>query len=186
MFTQQGALHVLSQTAITTPVVRHCTAAVRNDQSQRREVLEQITLDELHKGRGVGIDVVRTGSMEVVIARGAHVHHGRHVQFDQLFVNGVPILIGQRRRGPMTTRRVGVEVGTDKAHVGTALQFAHAAGQRRAWRLRQLADTHEVLRVQAHATLDQVVANLRPLQTGGLGADVVRHGRRARRKDGQV
>jgi hypothetical protein len=33
------------------------------------KVLEQIALDELHEGGGVGVDVVRAGGVEVRVAR---------------------------------------------------------------------------------------------------------------------
>ena len=41
---QQRPLHVLREPAIAAPVIRHRAAAVRNDELQRREILEQIAL----------------------------------------------------------------------------------------------------------------------------------------------
>src|SRR5581483_459822 len=40
-------LHILRQPAIAAPMIRHRAAAMRNDELQRREILEQIALDEL-------------------------------------------------------------------------------------------------------------------------------------------
>ena len=81
---------------------RHRAAAVRNDQFQRREILEQVTHNELHERGGIGVDVMRAGAVEARIARGADVHHRRHVELHHLLVKLVPPPVGQRWRGPVT------------------------------------------------------------------------------------
>ena len=98
---ERRTFHVLREAAVPAPVVRHCPAAVRDDEPQRRKVLEQIGGEELHERRRVGVDVVRAGRMEARVARRADVHHGRHVELDHLFVKRIPVPIGQRRSGPM-------------------------------------------------------------------------------------
>ena len=40
-------------------MIRNRAAAVRNDEPQRREILEQVAVEELHERRGVRIDVMR-------------------------------------------------------------------------------------------------------------------------------
>src|SRR5688572_9555268 len=65
---EQRSLHLLRQPAISAPVERHRAAAMRNDEPQAREVAEQVALDQLHEGGGVGVEVVRAGVMEIGIA----------------------------------------------------------------------------------------------------------------------
>ena len=93
---------------------RHRAAAVRDQELERGEVLEQIALDELHEGRGVGIEVVRAGGVEARVAAGAHVDHGGHVVLHHLFVDGVPVLVGQRGLVQWPPG-VGVQVDADGA-----------------------------------------------------------------------
>ena len=47
---ERRPLHVLRETAIAAPVVGHRAAAMRDDEAQRREILEQIAGHELHEG----------------------------------------------------------------------------------------------------------------------------------------
>src|SRR5262249_24226869 len=53
-------------------------------------------------------------------------------------------------------------------------------------RLRELADAHELVRVERAAPMDQVVADPGPRETGVAVADVVAHAGRAGRKDREV
>lgn len=59
---------LLGQAPVTSPVVRHRTAAVRNHKAQRRKIHEQIALNELHERRGVRIQIVRPCVVKVGIA----------------------------------------------------------------------------------------------------------------------
>ena len=43
--------------------------------------------------------------------------HRRHVECHQLLVERIPVAIGQRRRGPVAARRVGVQVAADEAEL---------------------------------------------------------------------
>src|SRR4029434_6943998 len=52
MLGERRSPHVLRETAITAPVIRNRAAAMRNDEPQRRKILEQIPLNELHEGGG--------------------------------------------------------------------------------------------------------------------------------------
>ncbi len=160
---------------------------MRDDEAQRRKVAEQIAFDELHERRRVGVDVMRTRRMEVRIARRRYVDHRRHVERDHLLVERIPMLVGERRRLPMAARRVGIEIAADEAQLGhAALQLRNRVGDRHARRLRQLAHTDEVFRIQVDDTLDEVVACARPGGRSRLVADVVRHRRRTRRKNRDV
>ena len=117
MLGERRLVQHVGQPAIATPVVGHGAAAVGDDQTQRREVGEEVALDELHEGRGVGVDVVRAGGVEVGVAAARHVDHRRHVELDHLLVDRVPVAIGERRPGPHAAARIGVEVAADEAEL---------------------------------------------------------------------
>ena len=135
---QQRLLQLLRQAAEAAPVVGHRAAAVRDEEAQRREVLEQVRGQALHEGRGVGVQVVRAGGVEAGVAARAHVDHRRDVVLDHLLVDRVPVAVGQRRRGPVAARRVGVQVDADDAVLLDALLQLGDAGLRvDAGRLRQ-------------------------------------------------
>ncbi len=87
----------------------------------------------------------------------------------------------------MAARGVGVQVAADEAElVHAALQLADAVIERCAGRLRQLADSDEIIGVQGADPVDQFIAQLGPVQAGGRVADVVPHHGGAGRKDGDV
>ena len=95
---QRRQAHVLRQAAVAAPVERDGAAAVRNDELQCREVLEDVRRHELHERRRVAVDVVRGHRVEVRVAGAAHVDHGGHVQLHQLLEQRVPPApVGQRR-----------------------------------------------------------------------------------------
>ena len=114
---EERLLHLLGEAAIAAPVERHRAAAMRDDEFQRREILEQVALDELHEGGGVGVDVMRAGVMEVRVAGRGDVDHGRHVELDQLLVDRIPPAVGERRIGPVAAGRIGIEVDADEAEL---------------------------------------------------------------------
>ena len=121
------------------------------------------------------------------VARRADVDHRRHVERDHRFVERVPVAIGERRRGPVTARRIRVQVAADEAElVDAAFELANAVVRRYARRLRQLADADEVVGIQRADAVDQIVAVLRPVQAGGRVADVMPHPRGARGKDRHI
>ena len=68
----------------------------------------------------------------------------------------------------------------------TTFQLGGTVGRGDARRLRQLAHPDKILRIQTTDATDEIVADPRPIETRGLVADVMRHGRGARRKDRQV
>ena len=184
---ERRALVIHCQAPVATPVKRHCAAAVRNDQLQRREILEQISHDELHECSGVGIDVVGAGAVKARIARGADVHHRRHVKLHHLFIKFVPPPIGQRRCGPIPARRIRIEIAADKTELlHAALQLPDAAVRRNAWRLRQLAHADEIVRIERADAIDHLVAQLRPGQAHVVIADVMAHAHGTRGEDGDI
>ena len=97
MLLQQRLFHLLRQAAKAPPVVRHCTAAVRNQKPERREILEQIARQALHECCRVGIQIMRASGVKAGVAGGRHMNHGRYVVLDHLFVNRVPVLVAKRR-----------------------------------------------------------------------------------------
>jgi hypothetical protein len=109
--------HLQRHAAVAAPVVGHGAAAMRDHQAQRREILEQVALQQLHEHRGVGVQVVRAGAVEARVARGRHVDHGRHVQLAQRLVQRIPLAVGHRRAGPVAAARVRVQVAADEAHL---------------------------------------------------------------------
>ncbi len=113
-----------------------------------REVGEQIALEQLHEGRGVAVDVVRAGAVEVRVARGRHVDHRRHVQLHHRLVERIPPAVRERRVGPVAAGRVGVEVACRRSRARSTQRRSSgdAVGGRHAGRLRQLADAGEVAR----------------------------------------
>ena len=120
-----GATQVEVHAAVAAPVVRDRATAVGNDESQGRKVFEELRLlDELHERRRVGIQVVRAGLVERGITGGADVDHCWHVQLDHLFVQRVPVAVGQWRFLPVTAGRVWAQVAADKAElVDAPFQF---------------------------------------------------------------
>ena len=187
MLFQGRPLHILRQPAVASPMERSRAAPVWNDESQRGKILEQIALDQLHERRCVGVDVVSPGGVERRHAAPADVDHGGHVQLHHLFVKRIPPFIRDRRRVPVTARRIWIEIAPDEAEFHHApLQFPDAIIRSHARRLRQLAHAHEVLGINHAHAMDHVVARDGPVQAGLRVANVMPHHRRPRRKNGEI
>jgi hypothetical protein len=184
---QQRLLQLLRQAAITAPVVRRRAAAVRDDELQRREVLEEVTLDQLHERRRVGVDVVRAGRVEARVAARADVDHRRDVVLGHLLVDRVPVAVGQRRLLPVAARGVGVQVDRDVAVLLDALHEFRDAGLRiDARALRQHRRGNEVLGEEPGDAVAEFVADRGPGARNLEVADVVRHEAGARAEDREV
>src|ERR1039458_7945446 len=110
MLVERRLLHLLRQTAVAAPVERYRAAAMRDYEFQAREILEQVALDKLHERGGVGVDIMRSGMMEIRIAGRRYMNHRRHFEFAQFLVDWVPMPVGQRRIGPITAGGVRIEV----------------------------------------------------------------------------
>ena len=111
----------------------------------------------------------------------------RHFELAQLFIDRVPVPVGQRRVFPPAARRVGVEVDADETQLGhDAFELGDAVLGRHARKLRQLADGGEIAGQQGADAVDEVVGNRRPLKADRLGADVMRHAAGARREDREI
>src|SRR3954470_20374645 len=131
------------------PVERHRAAAVRDDELQGREVLEQVRQDDLHEHHRVGVEIVGAGGVLRRIAATGDVDHRRHVELDHLLVERIPPLVGEQRRIEVAAGRVGIEVAADHAELlDAALELLDRRGRRLALRLRELADADEILREQ--------------------------------------
>src|SRR5207249_8606493 len=63
LFGERWLLHFLRQAAITAPVEGYRAAAVRDHEFERREILEEIALNQLHERGRVAIDVMRAGKI---------------------------------------------------------------------------------------------------------------------------
>ena len=184
---QKGTLHVLSDTAITAPVVRHSPAAVRDNEFESGEIFEQVAGQELHEGRGVAIYIVRTRGMEGGIAGAGDMNHRGYFELDHFFIDGVPPAIGERGFLPVAARRIWIQIATYEAEILDAtLQFRQAVRGRHTRRLRKLTDSDEVFRVQIHNAMNHVVADARPGQAQVRVSDVMAHRRRAGRKNCEV
>src|ERR1035437_7937752 len=135
---QQRLFQLLRQTAEASPVIGHRAAAMRNQEFQPREVLEQVRGQALHEGRGVGVQVMRAGGVKAGVAAGGNVDHGGDVELHHLLVDRVPLSVRQRRRGPVPARRVRIEVDADATILLDAfLQLRNAGLGVYARRLRQ-------------------------------------------------
>ena len=184
---ERRPLQILRQPAVASPVIRHGAAAVGDHEAKRRKVLEEVRRDELHERRGIGVQVMRAGVMEVWITRRADVHHRGHVELHHFLVERIPVAVGERRRRPVAARRIGVEVAADESElVDAAFELANASVGRHTRRLRQLTDTDEVLGVQRADAMNQIIAVLRPVETRRRIADVMSHAGGARREDRHV
>ena len=120
------------------------------------------------------------------VAAAGDVDHRRHVELDHLLVERVVPLVGHRRRVEVAAGRIGIQVAADEAHLHAALELGDGVLRRHAGRLRKLADADEVLRIERHDPVDQVVADLGPFPADALVADVVAHAGGARREDREV
>src|SRR5207253_11114725 len=92
-FIEWRTLQILGEAAITSPMIRHGSTAMRNDESDRGKIFKDVGRDELHERRCVGIEVMRSGCMKVGIACGTDVNHGGYVKLDHLFVKRIPIVV---------------------------------------------------------------------------------------------
>ncbi len=87
----------------------------------------------------------------------------------------------------MPAGRIRIQVAADESQfIDAALELCGTVDRRHSRRLRQLADTDEVVGIQAADSMNQIVAGLRPAAAGRFVADMVGHGRRARRENRQV
>ena len=163
-------------------------AAVRQDEPDAGEVLEDVGVHQLHEAGVVHVHVVGAGGGERGVARAGAVDHRRHVQLHHLLVERVPVTVAERRVRPVAAGRVRVEVAADETQlVDGALQLLHDAPLRRhAGRLRQRARADEAVRVDVADALDHVVVDLGPVAADELAAEVVAHPGGARREDGNV
>ena len=184
---QQGLFQLLRQPPEAAPVVRHSTTAMRDQELQGGEVLEQVAGQALHEGRGVGVQVVRASGVKAAVAAGRHVNHGGDVVLDHLFINGVPGLVAQRRRCPVAARWIGVQVDADVAVLLDTLDQLGDAGRRiDTGRLGQHGRRHEMVGKQLRHAKAQLVANGGPGGRDVEVTNVVGHEAGAGAEDGQV
>src|ERR1700733_621163 len=87
----------------------------------------------------------------------------------------------------MAARRVRVQIAADESQLLHAtLELRGTIHRRGTRRLGQLANSHEVLGIQRAHAINQIVAGPSPALTRGFVADVVSHGRSARRENRKV
>src|SRR6476661_9329118 len=106
MLLQQRQAERLGQSTETAPVIRHRTAAMRNDELQLWKLRKNIRGEQLHEGGRVAVEIMRAGGMERRVTGRTDVDHRRHVEVDQLLVDRIPIRIRKRRVGPISARWV--------------------------------------------------------------------------------
>jgi hypothetical protein len=160
---------------------------VRNDELQLRESLENVRREALHEGGRVAVQIVRAGGMESRVAGVTDVDHRGNVEFDQLFVNRIPIGIGKRRIGPISARRVRIQIASNKTVFAyAALELSKRILRGYAGALWQHAGADEIIRKQTADPMDQIVAGDCPgLACRGV-AKMMSHAGRARRKDCEI
>ena len=125
--------------------------------------------------------------VETRITARAHVDHRRNVVLDERFINRIPVSIGQRRRRPMSSGRIRVQVdGDEPVLLDAALQLRKAGLRVHAGRLRQHAAAGEGSREEIRHTMNQLIADGGPRRTRLESADMVRHEARAGREDREV
>ena len=130
---QRRALRILGKPAISAPVVGNRAAAMRNDESELRKIFKEIGGDELHESGCIGIDVMRSGCMEIRIAGRADVNHRRYIKLDHFFIERIPMLVRKRRSGPVAAGRIRIQIASDKAHlVHASLEFGNRISDRNA------------------------------------------------------
>src|SRR5690606_752962 len=170
------------------PMIRHRPAAVRNDQLEIREILEDVRRHQLHERDRVGAEIVRAGGLPVRrVAGAADMDHPGHLELAHLLVERIPVAVAEGRTGEITAGRVGIHVAADEAELeDAALELAHRAVDRSAGRLRQLSDADEIPRVELRQAVDQIVTVLGPRLARRLVADVMSHPARTRGKQRHV
>ena len=157
-FTQ---LHVNGHATVASPVIRRCAPSMGNDELQRGKVCEDIRHHQLNKCRCVAIDVMGSHCIEMGIARSTHVNHHGYIVFNKFFVQGIPpIFIGQWRICPHPARGIGIQIGANKTQlIDAPVEFIKYGFSRFDTRdLRQLANTHEMLRKHLAYAVNQVIA----------------------------
>src|ERR1700677_3697313 len=93
----------------------------------------------------------------------ADVNHRGRIEFDQLFVDRIPIGIRERRIGPVATGWIRVEVHSDKSMVSNAsLEFGDAVLGGYARALRQHSRADKIPGKQLADPMDEFVAGRGP------------------------
>ena len=185
---ERRLLHVLGDPAEASPMIGHGAAAVRDDEPQLRKLLEEVRRQALHERGRVRVQVMRTGRVETRVAARAHVDHRGDVVLDERFVDRIPVPIGQRRRRPVSARRIRVQVdGDEPVLLDAALQLraGRSLGRRRATAAACRSRRSDCGKETRHA-VNQLVADGGPRRARLESADVVRHEAGARREDRQV
>src|SRR5215469_1180280 len=176
MLREWRALHVLRKPPVAPPMIGHSAATMRDDEFQGRKITKQFRCKKLHKCTGIGIDIVGSGGVKARIARRADVYHRRYIEVDYLLIERVPPAIGQRGISPIAPRWIRIEIAANESKLGHAtLEFLPTPPWLHPRALRQLADPHEVARVQSADPVNKIVADPRPFSAGLCGANVVGH-----------
>lgn len=149
--------------------------------------LKNVRRQALHEGGGVAVQIVRTGGMESRVAGVTDVDHRGNVEFDQLFVNRIPIGIGKRRIGPISARRVRIQIASNKSVFAyAALELLKRILRGYAGALRQHAGPDKIIRKQTANPINQIVAGDGPgLACRGV-AQMMSHAGGTRRKNREI
>src|SRR5438105_906057 len=99
-------------------MTRFCSCRLIETPAQPWEnAAKQVAFDELHEGGGVGVEVMRARKMKNRITRGGGMDHGGDIELEHGFVKRIPMLGGQRRRGPVSAGRIGIEIAPDETQL---------------------------------------------------------------------
>src|SRR5580658_7630581 len=128
-----------------------------------------------------------TGGVEVRVARTRYVDHGRHIELDHLFIEGIPVTIRQGWRGPVAAGWIRIEVAAYEPEFRhAAVEFRDRVRDGHARRLGKLAYTDKILGIQVRHALNKIVAGASPALRHRFVADMVRHGGCARGENRDV
>ena len=158
-FFERRTTQLLRQAAVAPPVIGHRATAMGNDEPQRRKILEQIGLDELHEGRRVAVQIMCARRVKVGVARTTDMNHSRHIELDHALKKRIPVALRQWRIGPVPVGRIRVDVAADKTEFfNAARQLIDAVRQTNARRLRKLANRHDLVGEHLGCAINQIVA----------------------------
>src|SRR5664279_3280650 len=130
---------------------------------------------------------MRASMVEVRVAGRTDMDHRRHAQFAQYLIKGIPMLVGQRRIGPVSAGWIGIEIDRDKAQLlNYSPELGDAIFRRNTGMLWELSDGCEIVRQQAAHAMDQIIRYDCPFQTSFLASDMMGHTGRPRRENRQV
>src|ERR1700728_486376 len=88
-----------------------------NDEMKVWEVTKQVRLQKLHECRGVGVYIVRSGSMKISVDRSGYMNHRRDFQLNHRLIEWIPAAVRQRLGCPISPTGARIEVASDETKI---------------------------------------------------------------------